>query len=184
MKKLYYKLNVSLFLLSLVSLNICSQPKAPESLSSGLCNPTDATTHFFANNPDLSWSEFEKNFRSQYHHLDIPTIDVTNLIQGSPAAYHSVMKKLGVNPEIIKQHNYSPEAIEALLLHEVGHHNFDQAKRNANNLRAHIALTTKPQSCIYAEQGLSVLQKSLMVAMVSSLNLSSSVLPTFSSFAI
>lgn len=127
-------------------------------------------THFFANNPDVSWNDFKGSFKQKYSHLNIPTIVVTpyehpeiqDLIRSSPAAYHLKQQTIIVNSEIIKKNAYSLEALEFMLLHEIGHHNFGQAKRDANLLRGESALTTKPQFCERAEQGLSSLQKSLM----------------------
>lgn len=131
-------------------------------LGSGLENKE--ITYPFANNPKLSFAEFEKEFRKKYGHLDIPKIDLTKDLHQSPAAYHTIMKYLLVNPQLVHYSGYHPETVEFLLLHEAGHHNYPQAKKEENLQRANDVLKTTPKIIEDATWGLKSLEKSLMVA--------------------
>lgn len=86
-----------------------------------------ADTRPFLQNRSLSWQDFENSFRSQYAHLNIPEIQLTNNTQ-DPAYYHPLEKRIFINPH--EREYSSADTMAGILLHEAGHHNDPQDKQD------------------------------------------------------
>ena len=133
----------------------------------------------FAKNPELSWRQFEKNFRETYKDLDIPPfvlVDKTiDFHGGSTAAYIQNDEKLeecyrdnpdlfrkikdACNPPVIvleEKQIITSDSTAYDLLHELGHHYYDNSTRNragiiseAANCGAVLVLTAANVALLY-----------------------------------
>ncbi len=105
----------------------------------------------FVNEPKLSWSEFENNFRKQYADLNIPSIvllshDLKEEYDLGPAIYFhedaasdQLWQNIAITfepiivqlPVIIIHQKYitSSDALGYALLHEIGHHYYESARK-------------------------------------------------------
>lgn len=123
MKKIIY--NIHAFLLMIVLITSSNK------------TVTSQESYPFKQNPELSWSEFEKKFRQTYKHLDIPRIVTCDSDEFVAMAVSKeddidlprINEATGIKQDvpfiIIKPTSNlfkSPEQLEGVLLHETGHH--------------------------------------------------------------
>lgn len=117
----------------------------------------------FDDKPELSWKEFEKNFRTKYTQLDIPQIEIypfsakAEYSLGISNTFFSFPAKINFDPySSLSSHN-----AEWTLLHEAGHHNYD-AKLRKNNKED--AKKIYENCCSFTKSTLGLSEKMLMVA--------------------
>lgn len=115
----------------------------------------------FKTNPELSWAEFEKNFRQTYNHINIPRIVTCDSDQFTAMAVYKeddtdlpkINEVTGMQQDvpfiIVKPTSNlfrSPEQLEAVLLHETGHHyrknELEKAHAFANKIGTLTSLST------------------------------------------
>lgn len=115
----------------------------------------------FKDNSSLSWSEFEKNFRKNYIHLDVPPFQLIKdeadiELDFGPGAYvHEADEKynelfskglVDCKPPlvIVDTRKITSSALTGyMLLHEIGHHNYDliiRRQKEKNAQMAHIGV--------------------------------------------
>lgn len=83
----------------------------------------------FADQPTLSWKQFEQDFRAEYSHLTIPTIIPNNLTDIHSACYCIDTHIIHINPYMALSIN----SLKGILLHEIGHHNYPTELRKQNH---------------------------------------------------
>lgn len=126
-------------------------------------NRVEASQQFypFKHNPDLSWDDFERNFRKTYKDLNIPRLvtcdsdEFTAMIvyKQDDVDLPKINEITGMQQEvpfiIIKptsQHFKNIQQLEAVLLHETGHHyrknDLEKAHAFANKIGSAAVLST------------------------------------------
>ncbi|MFA5999083.1 MAG: hypothetical protein WC747_03645 [Candidatus Babeliales bacterium] len=107
----------------------------------------------FANSPELSWNQFEKNFRNSYKDINIPTIVFDDACDFAPMFIHDLkdeyLTKFNEHRTHLQQPPFiimsmkaagicTPAQVEYVLLHEIGHHNYNREQNEYNHARAKI----------------------------------------------
>jgi len=106
----------------------------------------------FSKQPDLSWQQFEREFRSAYKDITIPTIVLDNECDFAPMYIHDqedeYLEKFNTahkadpqEPPFIIMNMVTaglstPDEVAYVLLHEIGHHYYNQLQHKRNHARA------------------------------------------------
>ena len=121
---------------------ICSKQQPSQMQPNNNSQPTSSffdedvkkKSYPFVTHPNLSWHEFEKNFRQKYPELNIPYI--STWAAGAGPQYRRETKSIEVDYDYLQKFECSPEITEFWLLHETGHHIFGEQRKAANELQA------------------------------------------------